>query len=133
MLYKAVRILFILISSLIMLRFALPKLQGMPVSVKSFTMFSEVLPVNPSVFMYFTGLVELSIAILLLSSLFIKRIQLKNMFQIIGYISLLVTMIVAILIEEFIRSAPVAFLMMIAFVLITISISELSILSKKEK
>ena len=133
MFYKLTRVLFILISSLIMLRFALPKLQAMEVSVKSFTMFSTVLPINANFFMYFTGVVELLIACLLLSSLFIKKIELKNSFQIIGYILLFSTMIGAILIEQFVRPEPKAFLMTIAIVLITISISELSLLSQKNK
>jgi len=133
MFYKLIRVLFILISSLIMLRFALPKLQAMQVSAKSFAMFSTVLPINANFFMYFTGGVELLIIILLLSSLFIKNIELKNRFQIIGYVLLFSTMIGAILIEQFVRPEPKAFLMTIALVLTTISISELSLLFQKNK
>jgi uncharacterized membrane protein YphA (DoxX/SURF4 family) len=116
-----------------MLRFALPKLQAMEVSVKSFTMFSTVLPVNPTFFMYFTGIVELLIAILLLTSLLIKNINLKNRLQTIGYFFLLSTMIGSILIEQFVRPEPKSFLMTIALVLLTISISELSLLTQKNK
>ena len=65
-----------------MLRFTLPKLIASEVSAKSFSMFSTVLPINANFFMYFTGVVELLIASLLLSSLFIKNIELKNRFQI---------------------------------------------------
>ena len=73
MFYKLTRIIFILISSLIMLRFALPKLQSMEVSVKSYEMFSSVLPINPTLFVYFTGIVELLIVILLFTSLFFQK------------------------------------------------------------
>lgn len=133
MFYKFTRIIFIVISSLIMLRFALPKLQAMEVSVKSFTMFSTVLPVNPVYFMYFTGVIELLIAILLLGSLFISNIELKNRLQVIGYFFLFSTMVGSILIEQFVRPEPKSFLMTIALVLLTISISELSLLTKKNK
>lgn len=133
MFFKITRVFFILISIGVMIRFAIPKLQAMPVSVKSFTMFSTVLPINANFFMYFTGLVELLIAVLLLSSFFIKKIDLKNRFQILAYSLLLSTMIVAIIIEQFVRITPVNFLMTIALVLITICISELSILTKKKK
>lgn len=132
MFFKTIRVVFILISSIIMLRFALPKLQAMPVSVKSFTMFSEVLPIDGSFFMYFTGFVELLIAVLLLTSFFIRKNELKNTIQTIGYVLLLATMVGAILIEQFVRVSPVSFLMSIALVLTTISISELSILSLKK-
>ncbi|WP_368028772.1 DoxX family protein [Arcobacter sp. s6] len=132
MFFKIIRVVFLLISSITMLRFALPKLQSMPVSVKSFTMFSEVLPINGSFFMYFTGFVELLIAVLLLASLFIRKNELKNIMQTIAYVLLFATMLGAILIEQFVRVSPVAFLMSIALILITISISELSILSLKK-
>ncbi len=133
MFFKFIRIIFILISTGIMIKFAIPKLQAMPISVKSFTMFSTVLPVNANFFMYFTGLVELLIAVLLFSSLFIKKIELKDKFQILGFVLLLSTMISAIIIEQFVRPTPKPFLMTIALILITICISELSILTKNKK
>lgn len=129
MFFKTIRVVFIFISSIIMLRFALPKLQAMEVSVKTFTWFSKSLPINAELFMYFTGLVELIIAILLISSLFIKKIEYKNILQVVGFTLLFCTMSVALIMEYFVREAPVPFLVTIAFVLITISISELSILS----
>lgn len=129
MFFKTIRVVFIFISSIIMLRFALPKLQAMEVSVKTFTWFSKSLPINAELFMYFTGLVELIIAILLISSLFIKKIEYKNILQVVGFTLLFCTMSVALIMEYFVRVAPVPFLVTIAFVLITISISELSILS----
>lgn len=132
MFYQITRVMFSLISSLFMLRFALPKLQAMEVSVKSFAMFSSVLPINPKFFMYFTGSIELFIFALLFSSLFIKNSNLKKKFQIIGFISLFFVMIGAIAIEQFVRPTPKPMLVTIAFVLLTISISELSILTQRK-
>lgn len=132
MFFKLTRIVFILISALLMLKFALSKLQSMPISVKSFTMFSQILPINAEFFMYFTGFIELLIATLLIVSLFIKKEQLKDKLQIIGFSLLFSTMFSAILIEYFVRPTPVSFLVTIALVLIIIAISELSILTQKK-
>ena len=133
MFYKITRVVFALISTVVMFKFAFPKLQAMPKSANSFEMFGDVLHINGSFFMYFTGVVELVIAVLLLSSLFIKKELIQNRLQIIGYLLLLGTMIGAILVEQFVRTEPKAFLMTLALVLSTISISELSILSKYKK
>lgn len=133
MFLKVTRIIFTLISIVYMLSFALPKLQSMPVSVKSFTMFSTVLPIDATVFMYFTGVIELLIALLLIFSLFIKKIDLKKKLGLSGFFLLLATMIGAILIEQFVRVTPVPKLMTIALVLIVISIYELNLLSQKKE
>lgn len=132
MFFKITRVIFALISTAFMLRFAIPKLLAMPVSVKSFTMFSQVLPFNAKYFMYFTGVVELLIALVLFASLFIKKAELKNKLQIFGYVLLLCTMIGAILSELFLRPAPIPSLIIIALVLTAISFSELSILAQRK-
>lgn len=52
-----------------MLFFSLPKLAAQEPSVKGFTQFVEALPVDPYLFMYVTGAVELSIVALLITGL----------------------------------------------------------------
>jgi len=56
-------------SILAMLFFSIPKLTAQQPSIKGFTQFAEVLPVDPFVFMYVTGTVELSIVVLLVTGM----------------------------------------------------------------
>ena len=133
MFYKTMRVIFVLVSGLLMLRFAFPKLMAKPVSENTFEMLSEVRPINAKLFMYFTGGVELLIGLLLIISLLMRNRNTKIKFQIIGYFLLLSTMIGGLLTEFLARPEPKNILVVIAAVLITISISELSILSNKKK
>lgn len=134
MLFKIIRVLLVLVSAYEMGRFALPKLLAYDVSVKTFTYFGEVLPVNGTLFMYLTGVVELLIALLLLGSLIMfKNPKLQNKMQLAGFSLLLVTMLTAIGMEQFVRPQPVAFLMTIALSLCAISIANMIYLVKFKK
>lgn len=133
MFYKTMRVVFILVSGLLMLRFAFPKLLAQPVSEETFEMLSQVVPINAKFFMYFTGAVELLIALLLLGSLFLRAERTKMQLQEMGYFLLLSTMIGGLVAEFYGRPEPKTILVTIAIVLITIAVSELSILSKSKR
>ena len=132
MFYKTIRVIFVLVSGLLMLRFAYPKILAEPVSVETFEVLSQVVPIDAKLFMCFTGTVELVIGLLLIISLLLKNESIKIKFQVIGYFLLLSTMIGGLLAEFLARPEPKAMLVTIAAVLMTIAISELSILSKKK-
>ena len=133
MFYKIVRVIFVLVSGLLMLRFAFPKLTANPVSQETFELLSQFVPLNTNLLMYFTGAVELLVGLLLITSLLIKNLQLKTKFQILGYFLLLSTMIGGLLTEFLARPEPKMLLVIIAIVLIIISLLELSVLTKKKK
>lgn len=133
MFYKTMRVVFVLVSGLLMLRFAFPKLLAQPVSEETFEMLSQVVPINAKFFMYFTGAVELLIALLLLGSLFLRAERSKMQLQEMGYFLLLSTMLGGLVAEFYGRPEPKTILVTIATVLITIAVSELSILSKSKR
>ena len=133
MFYKIIRVIFVLVSGSLMAMFSFPKLKAEPVSVSTFEMLSEFVPLDVNVLMYFTGTVELLVGVLLISSLLIKNLQIKINFQILGYFLLLSTMIGGLLTEFLARPEPKMFLVQIAAVLIVISLLELSFLAKKKK
>jgi len=133
MFYKIIRVIFVLVSGSLMAMFSFPKLKAEPVSVSTFEMLSEFVPLDVNVLMYFTGAVELLVGVLLISSLLIKNFQIKINFQILGYFLLLSTMLGGLLTEFLARPEPKMFLVQIAAVLIVISLLELSVLAKKKK
>jgi len=133
MFYKTMRVVFVLVSGGLMLMFAVPKLMAKPVSQNTFEMLSQVVPIDVKFMMYFTGGVELLVGLLLVLSLLIRNINTRRKFQIIGYFLLLSTMIGGLLTEFLARPEPKNMLVVIAAVLITVAISELSILSNKKK
>jgi len=133
MFYKIVRVIFVLVSGLLMLRFAFPKLTAKPVSQETFELLSQFVPLNTNLLMYFTGAVELLVGLLLITSLLIKNLQIKTKFQILGYFLLLSTMMGGLLTEFLARPEPKMPLVIIAIVLIIISLLELSVLTKKKK
>lgn len=121
------------ISMLAMLFFSLPKLTAQEPSVKGFTQFAEVLPVDPYLFMYVTGAVELSIVVLLVTALVaeIKKTAGPLKYSsLLAFAMLLCTMFVALLIEFFVRPAPEFMLVTVALILIIGSV--ISIYHKRD-
>lgn len=115
-----------LLSAYAMLTFALPKLRGLAVSVKSFTQFGEVLGISGKGFMHFTGTLELLTALVLLASVFLSE-KAGNITTITGYILLFGTMAGALVTEYFIRETPVPMLVSLAITLLLIAVSQLII------
>lgn len=125
MLYTLTTYPFALVCIYYMFKFAKPKLMAMPVSVKSFTQFGEALHINGTAFMYFTGVLEASIVILLLASLFLSNEKPGLLVSMAGYLILLGTMGGALLTEFFVRPAPVQKLVAIALGLSAVAIMQL--------
>ena len=113
-----------LLSAYAMFTFAIPKLRGLPVSVKSFTQFGEVLGISGKNFMYFTGGLELVTALVLFASIFFSE-KVGNYTTIAGYVLLFGTMAGALVTEYFIRETPVPMLVNIAITFILIAVSQI--------
>ncbi|MGJ8549546.1 MULTISPECIES: DoxX family protein [Winogradskyella] len=111
----------------LMLFFAIPKLVGVEKSVQGFKQFQSLVPLDPTVFRIFTGVVELAIALLLLAYA-IKNI---NNLGKLAYFLLLSTMIGGLTMEFFARPKPEMLLVVIALVLSALSIYKLKLLLKK--
>ncbi|ETJ48535.1 hypothetical protein [Pseudoalteromonas agarivorans] len=77
-----------LASALFMFKFALPKLLAAQVSVKTFSYFAQVLPVNAKIYMYSVGLLELVVGLMMLALLFIKNEKQKALFIYVAYVLL---------------------------------------------
>ena len=77
-----------LASALFMFKFALPKLLAAQVSVKTFSYFAQVLPVNAKIYMYSVGLLELVVGLMMLALLFIKNEKQKALFTYVAYVLL---------------------------------------------
>ena len=115
------------ISILTMGYFAIPKLLGMPMSVKGFQQFEQTLQINADFFRIFTGLSEISIAILILYF----AISQKTRVGIFAYAFLLITMLTALGLEFFARPEPKILLVIIAIVLVIFSVYQLFYLKNK--
>jgi hypothetical protein len=116
-----------LIAAALMLFFAVPKLLGVEKSVEGFEQFKSLVPLDPNVFRIFTGVVELSIALLLIIYAIKKT---KNLGKL-AYFLLLSTMIGGLIMEFFARPKPEMMLVVIAIILSVLSIYKLKILLKK--
>lgn len=115
------------ISILTMGYFAIPKLLGMPMSVKGFQQFEQTLQINADFFRIFTGLSEISMAILILYF----AISQKTRVGIFAYAFLLITMLTALGLEFFARPEPKILLVIIAIVLVIFSVYQLFYLKNK--
>jgi hypothetical protein len=115
------------ISILTMGYFAIPKLLGMPMSVKGFQQFEQTLQINADFFRIFTGLSEISMAILIL----FFAISQKTRVGIFAYAFLLITMLTALGLEFFARPEPKILLVIIAIVLAIFSVYQLFYLKNK--
>jgi len=109
-----------LASALFMFKFALPKLSAAAISVKTFTYFGEVLPVNGTFYMYFVGLLELVIGLIMIALIFINNERIKAVTTYVGYFLLTSTLIVALLHEYFVRPAPVPMLVIYSAVFLVV-------------
>lgn len=116
-----------IISILAMAFFAIPKLLGQPTSVAGFKQFEKVIPLDAQFFMIFTGISELSMAILILYFAITQKIKVG----IFAYAFLLITMITALGLEFFARPEPKMVLVIIAIVLVIFSVYQLLILKNK--
>lgn len=114
-----------------MTMFAGPKLMAYDISVKTFTHFGEVLPVNGEFFMYFSGVVEALVAVLLMLSL-VALLAGKKRYELVtgtaGNGLLFCTMAVALLCEFFVRTNPVDHLVVLGSSLLVIAVFQLLLL-----
>ena len=111
----------------LMMFFAVPKLMGAEKSVAGFEQFKSIVPLNPNVFMKFTGIVELLVAILLILYTFNNKDNLGKS----AYFLLLSTMIGGLIMEFFARPKPEMMLVIIAIALSVLSIYRLIELLQK--
>ncbi|PPK92554.1 DoxX-like protein [Nonlabens xylanidelens] len=116
-----------ILSILAMTFFAIPKLLGKPTSVAGFKQFEKVIPLDAEFFMIFTGISELSMAILILYFAITHKIKV-GMF---AYAFLLITMITALGLEFIARPEPKMVLVIIAIVLVIFSVYQLLTLKNK--
>ena len=92
-----------------------------------FKQFEKVIPLDAQFFMIFTGISELSMAILILYFAITQKIKVG----IFAYAFLLITMITALGLEFFARPEPKMVLVIIAIVLVIFSVYQLLILKNK--
>jgi len=111
----------------LMVFFAIPKLVGIEKSVQGFEQFKSLVPLDPTFFRLFTGVVELVIGVLLLVYA-IKHIS--NLGKL-AYFLLLSTMLGGLTMEFFARPKPEMMLVVIAIILSALSIYKLKTLLQK--
>lgn len=103
-----------IISILVLIYFAVPKILGLPQSITGFEQFESVLHIDATFFRLFTGFSELIIAALILAYAFTKNRKVG----LAAFLFLLATMVSALGIEFFVRPEPVMLLVVIAIILI---------------
>ena len=106
------------------LYFGIPKILGDPASVKGFQDFSPKLGLDPASFRIFTGISEIGVALLLLSSLLVRRGRLFLFLA--GYFMTFATMASGLAIEFFARTKPAIPLVVIAIIFIVVALVQLS-------
>ncbi|KYG76369.1 hypothetical protein EV198_3108 [Roseivirga ehrenbergii] len=106
-----------IISILVLIYFAVPKILGLSQSVTGFEQFESVLHIDATFFRLFTGFSELIIAALILTHAFTKN----RMVGLAAFLFLLATMVSALGIEFFVRPEPVMLLVVIAIILMLTS------------
>lgn len=127
---KTLNTLISLASAIFMLNFAIPKLSAAEVSVKSFTQFAQVLPLNGEAYMYFVGVLELTVALIFIFSLFIGAKKIKAKVTLLGVFLLTGTLLGALATEFFVRPEPIDTLVVLSSIFITTSIVQLAIIRK---
>lgn len=113
----------------IMTFFAIPKLLGKPQSIEGFKQFEKAIHLNADFFRIFTGISELSLALLFLIFVINKNITLGK----ITFSFLLITMITALALEFFARPEPKIILVIIAVILAVVSIFRLKTIKYTSK
>lgn len=116
------------VSVLVLLFFAIPKILGLPKSVDGFTQFESVLGIDATFFRIFTGISELVLAILIL----IFALRNNKIIGKFAYLFLLVMMLTALAIEFFVRVQPEILLVVIAVILSLFSIYKLKSIKNHE-
>ena len=116
-----------IIAAGLMAFFSIPKLIGVEESVQGFEQFKSLVPLDPNLFRIFTGIVELSIALLLIVYVVKNTINLGKL----AYFLLLSTMMGALTMEFFARPEPEMMLVVIALVLAALSVFRLKMLFNK--
>lgn len=117
-----------IISILAMAFFAIPKLLSKPTSVAGFKQFEKAIHLNADFFMIFTGISELSMAILILYFAITQKIKVG----IFAYAFLVITMISALGLEFFARPEPKMMLVIIAIILAIFSVYQLIYFTNKQ-
>ncbi|MGJ8676125.1 MAG: DoxX family protein [Akkermansiaceae bacterium] len=112
-----------LLSVLMLVYFAIPKITAQPVSLKGFKQFGEVLGLDPLSFMLFTGYTELLIAIAITVALFLGAK--RHWLTLLSFGTLLGTMGSGLLIEFFVRPEPKILLVVIASIFSLISLVQI--------
>ncbi|CAM4403529.1 hypothetical protein VIAG107301_15315 [Vibrio agarivorans] len=104
-----------------MMKFAMPKLVGNPISIKTFDYFATVLPVDGDSYRLFVGLLELGVGLLLIVNIFIAD-RAKNAYAIyVSYFLLTGVCIGALFHEYFVRPEPVAFLVQLSVIFLFVA------------
>ena len=111
----------------LMIFFSIPKLIGVKESVQGFEQFKSLVPLDPNVFRIFTGIVELSIALLLIAYVIKNTPKLGKL----AYFLLLSTMMGALTMEFFARPEPEIMLVIIAIILAALSVYRLKMFFNK--
>ncbi|YCM46560.1 hypothetical protein V2O64_11070 [Verrucomicrobiaceae bacterium 227] len=99
--------------------FAFPKIMGAPQSVAGFNDFSPALGLPARPFMFFTGYLELGIALFFVAALIVRKWHLPAIFT--AHLLLFGTMATGLLIELFARATPVMPLVIIAIIFATLA------------
>ncbi|MBU2997261.1 DoxX family protein [Cellulophaga baltica] len=110
-----------------MVFFAVPKLIGAEKSLKGFEQFKSLVPLDADTFRIFTGVVEFTVAALLIIYILKKTNNIGKL----AYFLLLSTMIGGLIMEFFARPKPEIMLVVIALLLSILSIYKLKLLSSK--
>ncbi len=108
-------------SAIFLFKFAFPKLSAAEISVKGFKQFAEVLPVDPIIYMYLVGSIELFIALYLIAIIFVKDEFKKAVTTYIGYVLLSGLLFGALMHEYFVRPKPVDILITYAAIFLWVS------------
>lgn len=118
-----------IISMVVMVYFAIPKLLAKPMSVAGFQQFENAIQINADFFRVFTGIAEISMVLFILYFSITQKIRVG----IFAYAFLLITMISALLLEFFARPEPKMLLVIIAILLALFSVYQLLYLKKQTR
>ena len=118
-----------IISMVVMVYFAIPKLLAKPMSVAGFQQFENAIQINADFFRVFTGIAEISMVLFILYFSITQKIRVG----IFAYAFLLITMISALILEFFARPEPKMLLVIIAILLALFSVYQLLYLKKQTR
>ncbi len=116
-----------LIAAGLMLFFSIPKLLGVDEAKENFKLMESFVPIDINLFRVFTGVLEVSIALLLV----VYTIKNKAALGKLGYLLLFATMTGALVMEFVAKPEPMIVMAIIAIFLSLLSIYKLKTLLKK--